>query len=135
MVENRLKDFRSKQNLLYSEKVTDETRNACADQFIEEERFGEALEFIEITKDRARLDKVLSEAIARADTFLMARVERIRKEAIPAETWREVAEKAQSLGRIFDAYRAIGRADGEEKAEEFRAEHLPDFQPFKPEGK
>jgi hypothetical protein len=135
MVESRLTNFRTKKDLLHSEKTTDAERNAFADQFLDAERFGEALEFLERTRDRGRLDRILAEAVRRGDTFLLTRVERIRGEPVSPETWRETAGKAVELGKSFDAYRALGRAGGEEEAEAFRAEHLPDYHPFKPEGK
>ena len=135
MVETRLTSFKTKQTLLYSDRATDEERNAFADQFIEAERFGEALEFLELTKDRARLDRILAEAVRRGDTFLMLRVEKLRREPVSADVWRDAAEKATALGKNFDAFRAIERSGDEERAEAFRAEHLPDYRPFKPEGK
>lgn len=131
----RLTNFRTKKNFLYGERTTDEERNRAADQFIEAGRYGEALEFLERSKDRGRLDRVLTDAHAKGDTFLMMRVEKIRGEPIPPDEWLRAFDEAEKLGKSFDAYRALARAGDEERAEAWRAEHLPDYQPFKPEGK
>ena len=130
-----LESAQAKRDLLYSPKAGDAERNAAADVFIDAERFGEALEFIEVTRDAERLAKIQAAGLERGDTFLLQQVERIRGEAADPATWREFAEKAVSLGKYYDAYRALQRAGEEEKAEEVRAEHMPDYEPFRPEGK
>jgi hypothetical protein len=130
-----LKNMLSKRDLLYSDKSTDEELNAAADEFLEMERYGEALEFLEMTRDRGRLDRIEQAAAKRGDTFLLLRVERLRGEPVPAGTWRDISEKAVSLGKYYDAYRALLRAGDEAKAEELREKHLPGYEPFRPEGK
>ncbi len=130
-----LRDSMAKRTLLHSRKTTDEERNEAADFFLREERYGEALEFLEITRDPVRLQAVKEAALDRADTFLLQRVEKIAGEPIPPETWRNVAARALSLGRFRDAWRALREAGDEERAEAVRTEHMPDFQPYEPEGK
>jgi len=125
----------AKRNLLYSTKATDADLNAAADGFIARERYGQALEFLERTHDGTRLSKIRDEAAQRGDTFLLLRVEKLSGEEIPADFWRAIADTAGSLGKHYDAYRALQRAGDEEKAEAVRAEHMPDYEPFRPEGK
>jgi len=125
----------AKRALLYSDKASEEQLNAAADRFIESERYSEALEFLELTRDAARLSRILDAALERGDTFLVLRVEKIGGDEIPADTWREIAAKAATLGKFYDAYRGYGRAGDEEKAEAIRAEHMPDYEPFRPDGK
>ncbi len=124
-----------KRNLLYSTKATDADMNAAADGFIARERYEEALEFLERTHDKTLLSRIRDEATERGDTFLLLRVERVSGEEVSTEAWREIAVTASSLGKHYDAYRALHHAGDEEKAEAVRAEHMPDFEPFRPDGK
>ncbi|MEN8148501.1 MAG: hypothetical protein ABFS86_01690 [Planctomycetota bacterium] len=124
-----------KRNLLYSTKASDGDLNAAAGRFIERERYGEALEFLERTRDAALLGKIREEAARHGDTFLLLRVEKLSGEAIPADEWRAVAGTAESHGKYYDAYRALGKAGDEEAAEAIREEHMPEYEPFRPEGK
>jgi hypothetical protein len=125
----------AKRDLLYSPKTTNGDRNAAADIFMDAERFGEALEFLEVTRDEERLTKIEAAGFERGDTFLLQQVERIRGEPATRERWIEFADRAVSLGKYYDAYRALLKAEEEEKAEALRAEHMPDYEPFRPEGK
>jgi hypothetical protein len=124
-----------KRATLYSEKATGADRNACTDFYIEKARFGEALEFLEVTKDADRLDRVRDAALDLGDSFLLARVERIGGEKLGAEVWRRLAETARRNARYLDAYRALDAAGDEEAAEALREQHMPDFESWKPQGK
>ena len=106
-----------------------------ADLFIERERFAEALEFLERTRDESRLGVIRDQGVARGDTFLLLRAEKLSGIQIPGAIWKNAATQAMSLGRYYDAYRALLHAGDEEKAEAIRAEHMPDYEPFRPEGK
>ena len=84
----------------------------------------------------AELSGLPSEAaLERGDTFLFLRVEKLGGEEIPSDAWREIAAKAESLGKFYDAFRGYDRAGDAEKAEAIRAEHMPDYTPFRPDGK
>jgi hypothetical protein len=124
-----------KRVILHSDRVTDEQLNAAADSFIEHERYGEALEFLEHTRDGERLSRILSAAAGLGDTFLVMRAQKLCGKALPPDRWREIAAKAVALGKFFDAYRGYERAGDEERAEAIRAEYMPDYEPFRPEGK
>jgi hypothetical protein len=129
------KDTMEKRSVLYSEKATEEELNSLADRYVAAERFGEALEFLEKTRDEGRLETIRREAAERGDTFLLLRVDHLRREPLPTEVWLTAAERATELGKYHDAYRALLKASREEEAEALRADHLPEYQPFKPEGK
>lgn len=129
------RNFKTRRQILYAPRATIDEKNAAADLFLEEERYGEALEFLEQTKDASRLDRVLGAGIELGDTFLLRRVEKIRGEPIPEAEWRRAADRAKGLGKHLDAFYAIGRSEGEEPAETYREKHLPDYRPWKPEGK
>ncbi|MHC4858579.1 MAG: hypothetical protein ACYTDY_00645 [Planctomycetota bacterium] len=135
MARSPLTDALAKRDHLHSERVTDEERNACADVFIGEARYGEALEYLEVTRDAERLDKIHEIAVEAGDTFLLSRIEKIRGKPIPAETWRIVAERALRREKFYDAARAYERAGDPDRAEQVLTEHTGGFQPWKPEGK
>jgi len=135
MSERLLNDPAAKRALLHSAKASGEQMNAAADLFIDNERYSEALEFLEHTHDAGRLQRILTAATDRADTFLVLRVEKLGDETISADVWRKIAEKAESLGKFFDAFRGYEHAGDEEKAEAVRAEHMPEYEPFRPDGK
>jgi hypothetical protein len=129
------RDMMAKRAVLYSDRATDEDRNALADAFLDARRFGEAVEILEKTRDPGRIAKVERAGIETGDTFLLLQVERLRKEPLPADRWREAFRTAKGRGRLLDAWRALEKAGDEEGAEAFREEHLPDHQPYRPDGK
>jgi hypothetical protein len=129
------RDFREKRKLLYGEKVSDEEMSRAAAAFSDAGRFGEALEFLERTRDEEVLARIEREAVERGDTFLLLRVERIRGRDLGPDRWRHAAARALVQGKHLDAFRAFGRAGDAEKAEEIRAAHLPGYEPYRPEGK
>lgn len=129
------KDMMAKRALLYSDRASREQQNELADAFIAEERYGEALEFLELTRDSGRLEAIRKIGLDTGDTFLLLRTEKITGEDLPAEKWRETADRAKAGERYYDAYRALERAGAEEEAEALREEHMPDYRPFRPEGK
>jgi hypothetical protein len=131
MARSPLSDSLAKRDHLYSEKVTDEERNECADSFLEDGRYGEALEYLEITKDAARLARVEEVALEGGDTFLLLRLERIRGEDLPSDAWGRVADRALRLEKYYDAIRAFERAGDEERAERIREEHTDGFRPWR----
>ena len=94
-----------------------------------------ALEYLEVTGDGGRLAKIEKTAIEAGDTFLLLRIEKIRGAGIPEGTWREVGERAFRLEKFYDAARAFERAGDGERVERIRADQMPGYEPWKPEGK
>jgi len=135
MAKNAPDSMPVKRALLFSEGTTDAQRNAMADRFVAEERYGEAFEFLEQSKDEERLSRIEARARELGDSFLLLSVERIRKRPVAEESWRETAKTALRLGKYLDAYRAHLHLSEEERAEEIRSEHMPAFKPFRPDGK
>jgi hypothetical protein len=124
-------DFREKRRILYSTSTPDEDRRRAAREFLDAERFGEALEVLEKVADADLLSRIEREGIERGDTFFLLRVEKLRGQPVTPDAWRRAAAAAEAKGRLFDAYRAYERAGDPEKAKAV----LPDYQPFRPEGK
>lgn len=135
MAANLPKDILAKRAVLYAEKSTDADKNAVAAVFVEAQRFGEALEFLEMTKDAALLDRIREAAIERGDTFLLLQSEKIGEAESSALDWEAVLVRAKARGKFLDAYRALCQLGREEEAEDLRAEKIPEFQPFRPQGK
>jgi hypothetical protein len=129
------KGFQKKRALLYDSKANAEDKNAVADAFMESGRYGEALEFLEVTRDAGRLEAIETRALDLGDTFLLARASKLRGVEPPVETWRRLGERALSLGKYYDAFRAFETSGDPERAESVRQEHIPEYTPFRPEGK
>ena len=76
------RDANAKRAVLYSENATDEDKNAHADAYIEAERYGEALEFLAMTRDAALLDRIRTAALDLGDTFLLTQVARFDPDGV-----------------------------------------------------
>lgn len=112
------KDANAKRAVLYSETATDEEKNALAESYIEAERFGEALEFLAMTRDAALLDRIRSAALDLGDTFLLSQVARYHADGVSEADWTRIERQAATLGRDLDAARARKALGIEEESEE-----------------
>ena len=97
------RDTNAKRAVLYSENATDEDKNAHAEAYIEVERYGEALEFLAMTRDEAMLDRIRTAALDMGDTFLLTQVARFNPDGVSENDWQQIEQRAASLGRELDA--------------------------------
>lgn len=72
---------------------------AIAEAYLAEERFVDALIFLEKAEDREKLAELRGRAIELGDVFLMQSVERSLGEAPSAEEWTRLAESAEAAGK------------------------------------
>jgi hypothetical protein len=128
-------NFRDKREILHGPGSTDADRIRTAGAYAAADRFGEALELLERSPDDALLERITAEATRRGDTFLLARIEKIRGRPFEPPVWREAAERAERTGRFLDACRAFERAGDPERAEALRAAEIPGPAPVPPEGR
>lgn len=124
-----------KRDLLHADPPNAERVNAIASGMAASERFPEAIDYVEITKDPGLLSKAEADAVRRGSVWLLQQVERIRGAKCPAETWGRLADAAAAAGRHFDAVRGLQLAGREADAEAHRLANCPDYDPFKPLGK
>lgn len=109
--------------------------DAAAAALIAGGRAGEAVDFVEITKNPSLLSKLEADAIARGSSWLLGQVERIRGAKASPEQWSQLAAGAMTAQRFTDAVRALQAAGRPEDAEAARLAHCPGYDPFKPLGK
>ncbi len=109
--------------------------DAIAEKLLDEGRYGESVEYIEVTRSPALIDALEKIAINEGVAFLLQAVERLRGDSADPSVWKRVADAALTKERFLDAVRAYSLMGDEERAEQIRLTHCPDFEPFKPLGK
>jgi len=72
---------------------------ALAEAYLAEDRFVDALIFLEKADDRAKLAELRDRAIELGDVFLMQSVESALGETSSAEAWKRLAESAEAAGK------------------------------------
>ncbi len=115
------RDANAKRAVLYSDSATDEEKNELALAYIEAERYGEALEFLAMTRDAALLDRIRAAALDLGDTFLLTQVARYHPDGAGDGDWERIEKQATARGRELDAARArrmLGIEDEEEEEED-----------------
>ena len=127
-------EFQAKRRLLHGAGM-DRRRDEVADALVRQGRLAESLEYLEKTKDPARLSEVRRQAVAAGDVFSLVRACQILREDADANEWRQLASCAERAGRFYDAVNAWERSGDQAKADEVRGRNCPDFKPFKPAGK
>jgi hypothetical protein len=73
----------------------------------------DALEFFQMGKDMAGLEKIKALALETGDAYLLARTGKEH----PPELWRAVADRAMDLGKLHFAHRALTLAGENDRAE------------------
>jgi hypothetical protein len=124
-----------KRDLLHADPPDRARIDAVASKMVSEGRFGEAVDYIEITRNEKLLAQCESEAVARGVCWLLSQADRIRGTKSGPETWGRLAESARGAERWIDAVRALQMAGRAEEAEALRLEKCPTYDPFKPLGK
>lgn len=124
-----------KRELLHKETPDASRIDGIAKRLVDEGRFGESIEYIEITRNPTLIDALEKAAVADGVSFLLGAVERLRQQKCPPETWKRVADAALTKERWRDAVRAYANMGDQERAEQLRQTHCPEYEPFKPLGK
>ncbi len=124
-----------KRELLHKDPPDTARIDAIAGALIDARRFGEAIEFVEVTRNAGLLGRLEDEATSSGSPFLLQQVERLSGQKRDDATWEAVVAKCLAAERYVDAVRALNGRGESERAEEIRAEHCPDYDPFKPLGK
>ena len=127
-------DLPTRRRLLYGKGLEAE-RAATAERFVEAGRLAEALEFLERGRENPLHEKVRRRAAEAGDAFSLQRAAQILEAAATPDEWRDLARRAESRERWYDAVNALERAGDAEKAAALRAARCPDYSPFRPAGK
>jgi len=109
--------------------------DGIARQMIADGRGPESVEYIEITHNAELIALLADDAVKRGSAFLLQAAERLSGNESDPSTWKQLADTAFQAERYLDAVRAYAVMGDEERAEQIRATHCPDYEPFKPLGK
>ena len=88
-----------KRDLLHSEKSSPQTLSKTGREFLAMERYSDALDFFEKARDAEGIQEIKKIAMAKGDTFLLARLDRFDRTLVSRSEWDAAAEKAVSAGR------------------------------------
>jgi hypothetical protein len=88
-----------KRDLLHSEKSSPQTLSKTGREFLAMERYSDALDFFEKARDNEGIQEIKKIAMAKGDTFLLARLDRFDRTLVNRDEWNAAAEKAVSSGR------------------------------------
>ena len=124
-----------KRDLLHAETPNQAKVDAVAEKLISENRYAEAVDYVEITRSAALVQKLAERALEVGSPFLLSQVERLTGAKRPEGDWRTVAEGAQKAERWMDAVRALKGGGFEDEAEALRQDKCPEYEPFKPQNK
>lgn len=124
-----------KRDLLHAENPKKERIDAIAQKLLAEGRSAEAIDYIEITRTPALVQKVRELGLANGSPFLLSQWQRLTGETADADEWKQISATAARAERFMDAVRALRLGGLEEEAEALRQEKCPDFDPFRPDNK
>ena len=124
-----------KRELLHKEPPDVARIDAIAKQLIDGGRYGESIEYVEITRNPDLLTALEQAAGKEGSAFLLQAVERLRDATCDPSLWKRVADTALTKERFLDAVRAYAAMGDTERSEQIRQTHCPDYEPFKPLGK
>jgi len=124
-----------KRELLHREIPETARIDGIAKMLIDSGRYGESVEYVEVTKNAQLIDALESGAVTEGSAFLLQSVVRLRGEDVDPAVWKRVADTALTKERFLDAVRAYAAMGDEDRSEEIRKTHCPDYEPFKPLGK
>ena len=88
-----------KRDLLHSEKSSPAALSRVGREFLEKERFSDALDFFEKARDMEAIRGIKEAALNSGDTFLLARLDRFDRTLVTKADWEAAATKAESSGR------------------------------------
>ena len=118
-------DSIAKRDLLASPKANPKELREHAEEFMRQERFGDAFEFFRKIGDTKGITRVKDAAVKIADVELLWRIEARAPGIVGKDDWRSCASYAQDAGKLRSAafaYRRIGddaraeAAEGKSKA-------------------
>jgi hypothetical protein len=124
-----------KRELLHKDEPDKAKIDVIARAMIQDGRAPEAIEYIEVTSNPELIAMVQEDALKRGSAFLLQAAERLGDQPADPALWKQLGDTAFKAERYLDAVRAYACMGDEELAEQIRATHCPDYEPFKPLGK
>ena len=118
-------DVLAKRDLLAKENFNRDEVQQYADEFFEQELFGDALELYRKLGDRQGLERVKRKAIETGEGELLWRISHYNKELMTAAEWEQCGDQAIKNEKYRDAAFAFKRADNDEKRARAEMEFMP----------
>ena len=116
-----LPDFHAKRKILFGDKTSDEQLRETGQQFMEGERYDDALEFFQRAEADDLARQVARRAMERGNTPLYMRAKRVLGEPISEDEWvglAQSAERAELYTAARLAYQKAGRTQEAERLAE-----------------
>ena len=92
-------DWKQKQQVLFGAKANPEERLRIAAALIEADRDAEAVDYLEIDRDKEMLRQVLERAAGRGDAFVYRRAADLLDMRPSGDDWEGVAAQAEAAGK------------------------------------
>ena len=109
-----LPDYRSKQKLLYVDKVNQNTLQKHGDSFLEGDFLFDALDFYQKAGFNSGLQKIKDIALERGDVMLFQQAAKALNLELKPSDWEAIGQKAKGLKKYYFARHAFQKADNEE---------------------
>ena len=120
-----------RRNLLYGKESRKADHRALGQDYFDAGRMADAAEFFTLANDQDGLDRIQKHALEQGDAFLLAQIERLTGEPCDPDVWREMARRAEQLGKhhfVRQARVKTGDPEPDETADE-TADENPDENP------
>ena len=104
-------DSLAKRDLLAARKYNPDTVRAYADQFLQQELYGDAFAFYQKLSDEEGVRRVMNAAVEQAETDVLWLIERAYPKLMTREQWTKCGENAMRMGKYRCAayvFRRIG---------------------------
>ena len=111
-----LPGFTQKRKTLFSPKTSAESLRVLGKEFMEAERYDDALEFFQRAGAEDMARHVAEKAMQAGDTALYMRAKKVLGDTVSDEEWTRIARAAEQARRYSAAYLAHSQAGHEEEA-------------------
>ena len=115
----------AKRDLLAAEKFDSDEVLEYANDFFEQELYGDALEFYRKLGDNKGVERVMHKAVETGDAEILWRIARYNKALITLSHWEQCGDQAMRNQKYRDAAFAFKRAGKDEKRARAEREFLP----------
>lgn len=120
MKKDKLPTYLKKQKLLYLKETPAEVLINLGNQFFEQARFMDALDFYHKCHNTEGLQRIRQVAMEQGDFFLFQKLIEMQGENPPPATWEKLGEQAMSLGKYLFALKAFEIAKNDIMAKKVR---------------
>ncbi len=125
--DDELLDFHAKRKVLFGEKTSPEKLREVGRQFMEAERYDDALEFFQRAEAEDLTRRIAEAAMEAGNTPLYMRAKKVLAEKITEEEWTSLAAAAEEAG-LYSAALLAHRQAGHEREVARLEELVPGFE-------